>query len=446
MKAFVCVFLFCQISTFGQIPTAIFRNSPSSNTVLTDSVQNYIMLGPNFQFLPQIGKYYESFITSGDILVEWPKSNQVFQRNNFNQGWIYAKGFCTNLEIDSLKIIVKNLNSIVASKNILVGVDGSFETAINAPGGNYDVEILEFYTKGIFKNKGIRKIVSNVGIGEVLVAWGHSFMSGPGVFIPSQNPLARTVSGTFSESVNPFFQDLSQIPISFKTLSEGVGPFNGDCWFLGMLADTLINRLNVPVLVYSAAFGGSNIYMNKKNIDNQPFGFTWFWNGAFQNNRFPYRIIEAIFQRYVPKTGVRGMIVHHGINDVNPTNASPNIQTEANFKYELEYVLNNIRNNQAFFPDMPFFLSFERSNYPIVNNPIQAIINNDPYIFPGVDLRKPATEGPWRDEGYGCNGCGHFVGTYGLQKYLEFWKDVIPNSFFSTSPMKEAIIDNSLKF
>jgi hypothetical protein len=446
MKTLILVFL-CSVSVFGQIPNHKTRNSTTTGVTLLDSAQNYFFLGPNFQYVSQPGNYYESFITSGDIFVEWPKANQVFQRNNLNQGWIYVKGSCTNLNTDSIKVIVKNSLGIeVSSKNIFVDNAGVFEAAMSASGGNYTIEIVEFYTNMTPKSKGIRKVVNNVGVGEVLVAWGHSFMSGPGIFVPSQNPLARTVSATFSDSINPFFQDLNQIQITFKTLSQEVGPFNGDCWFLGSLADTLVNRLNVPVLIYSAAFGGSNVYMNKKNIDNQPFGFTWFWNGAFQDNRFPYRIIEAIFQRYVPKTGVRGMIVHHGINDVNPTNSSSSIQTEANFKYEYEYVLNNIRNNQASFSNMPLFLSFEGSNYSIVNNPIQTIVNNDPYIYEGVDLRNPSTIGPWRDNGYGCNGCGHFVGTAGLVKYLELWKNVIPTSFFSTSPLKEAVIDNALKY
>lgn len=67
--------------------------------------------------------------------MEWPKPYQVFQRNNSNLGWVYVKGACSNLQIDSLKISAVPVQSGQSKiKSIPVNSSGQFEGAIQLVG------------------------------------------------------------------------------------------------------------------------------------------------------------------------------------------------------------------------------------------------------------------------------------------------------------------------
>ncbi|MDP5139524.1 MAG: hypothetical protein NWP83_03530, partial [Spirosomaceae bacterium] len=239
---------------------------------------------------------------------------------------------------------------------------------------------------------------------------------------------------------NNFFQNIPLLPMEFKQMDENeVGPFAIKSWILSGLADTLVNRLQVPVLIYSAAFGGSNIYQNYKNIRNEPFGYTWFGNGIWQNNGFPFKTIEATFGRYVPVTGLRGIITAHGVNDNSTIYADP-----VNFASNFNFVINHIRTvsaNNA--PNLAFMLGMEDDQFNAINNQLVNIINNDPNIFMGIDLRDPATHGSWRDDSYGTDR-GHFINMLGLEKYLGLWANAIQNSFFTNTTPIVPVVNSAL--
>ncbi|MDP5120687.1 MAG: hypothetical protein NWQ46_03775, partial [Spirosomaceae bacterium] len=305
----------------------------------------------------------------------------------------------------------------------------------------------ELYTNGIFVNTNSARSASlaRVGIGEVLLMWGHSFMAGPGggTSISSNDQRSRTIPTVLANPDYPnnnFFQNIPELPLQFKPMDEGqVGPFGMESWFFSGLADTLINRLQVPVLIYSAAFGGSNIYQNYKNIRNEPFGYTWFGNGIWQNNGFPFKPIEATFGRYVPVTGLRGIITAHGVNDNSTLYADP-----VNFASNFNFVINHIRTvsaNNA--PNLAFMLGMEDDQFNAINNQLVNIINNDPNIFMGIDLRDPATHGSWRDDSYGTDR-GHFINMLGLEKYLGLWANAIQNSFFTNTTPIVPVVNSAL--
>ena len=442
MKSKIVLLAFLSLvlsQSYAQIPLYKSRSSLSNISSVRDSAQKSITLLPNFSWVPSSGITYQTVITEGDLTLDWPKKNQIFQRDNSNKGWVYVKGNCTNMSVDSVEIsasVVQGGQGKV--KNIPVDAYGFFEGAIQLDGGDYSIEVSEFYANSGPKLNAVKKVISRVGVGEVLMVWGHSFMEGDGISQPASDPRSRTIKNVFRfDPPNSYFQDLSLLPFSFEQINTDMGPFNSTSWIFGALADTLVNRLNVPVLIYSAAFGGSRVIQNKQNISNEPFNEPWF--GSFESYGFPFRAVQAVTQRFVPQTGIRGVIVHHGINDNTYSS-----QLQSNYEYVIDY----IRNTEVGFSNMPFFLAFEMSNFTAINSAIQNIVDNDVNIYPGIDLRQSFTIGPWRenDDGYCGYGCGHFRGTYGLQKYLEFWKDVIPNSFFSTSPFKEAVISGSLKY
>ena len=196
----------------------------------------------------------------------------------------------------------------------------------------------------------------------------------------------------------------------------------------------------MPVLLYSAAFGGSTVLQNKRNIDNQPFGYNWF--GGLDQFRLPYRPVEATFQRYVPHSGIRAVLCQHGVNDRDAPYGDP-----ANFYDDLRYVMTHTRNVQAQHPLLAYVICKEgnfmlETNTAVINTHLTNVLANTTNTHPGIDFGQASTVGPWRDQ----NGSGHFVGPVaGHQKYLELWKNAIGSSLFTASTPKMANVPNALK-
>lgn len=441
--------LFIATPLFAQVQQKVERyTEPTSQSHVRDSVTNFIQLNPGFGWTARPDTTYLGVAVKPSVNIEFPKEKQIIQRGNDNKAWLYVKGSCEP-NIDSLKITATSVAGGTNKSKNLKATNGIFEGAIQLTGGDYQFTATELYTNGVLINTNSARSASlaRVGIGEVLLMWGHSFMSGPGgTSISSNDQRSRTIPAVYQNPDYPnnnFFQNIPELPLQFKPMDEGqVGPFGEESWFFSGLADTLINRLQVPVLIYSSAFGGSNIYQNYKNIRNEPFGYTWFGDGIWQNNGFPFKTIEATFGRYVPVTGLRGVITAHGVND------RENDQNESNdFTNNFNYVINHIRtvsaNNS---PNLAFMLGLEDSNFNGINSQLVNVINSDPNIYMGIDLRSPATHGPWRDASYGPEMIdrGHFIGTQGLEKYLELWANAIQNSFFTNTTPIAPVVNTAL--
>lgn len=154
----------------------------------------------------------------------------------------------------------------------------TFSVEWSLPPGDYrwDFNVLNTASARTFR-------IDRAGIGEVFLAWGHSFMQGPGIGSAASDPRCRTVKTYYQDPAynNNYFQNIAGLPVTFETISSGdLGPFQGSSWIFGRLADSLVKKLQMPVLIYSVAFGGFNIYQNKQNILNQPFGYPWFGEGV----------------------------------------------------------------------------------------------------------------------------------------------------------------------
>jgi hypothetical protein len=424
------------VGVIAQVPQYIKRYSePAKEAHLRDSVVNSIVLNPGFQWIARPDITYLGVAVKPAINIEWPKERQVIQRANDNKAWLYVKGSC-DLDIDSVKITATSIiGGITKSKNFKAN-GGTFEGAIQLTGGEYQFTAKELYSNGAYVNviSARSSYLGRVGVGEVLLAWGHSFMTG-NIGTNSTDLRSRTIPAVYENPDYPnnnFFQNIPELPMEFKSMDEDeVGPFGLKSWILSGLADTLVNRLQVPVLIYSSAFGGSNIYQNYKNIRNEPFGYTWFGDGVWQNNGFPFKTVEATFGRYVPVTGLRGVITAHGVNDHTGENNEP-VDFTTNFNYVINHIRTVTANNAS---NLAFMLGMEDGNFSAINNQLVNIINNDPNIYMGIDLRDPATYGTWRDDSYGANR-GHFIGQQGLEKYLGLWANAIQNSFFTnTTPI-----------
>jgi hypothetical protein len=336
----VCSVVF-NVGIIAQVPQYIKRYSRSAKTAhLRDSVVNAIILNPGFQWIARSDTTYLGVAIKPAINIEWPKAGQIIQRANDNKAWLYVKGTCNPL-IDSVKITATAISGgATKSKNLKV-TNGIFEGAIQLIGGDYMLAATELYNNGsLVTTNAHLSSVSRVGVGEVLMAWGHSFMTGS-IGTNARDLRSRTIPTVRNNPdypSNSFFQNISELPVTFKHLDEGqVGPFAEESWIFSSLADTLVNRLQVPVLIYSAAFGGSNIYQNAKNIKGEPFGYTWFGDGVWQNNGFPFKSVKATFEQYVPVTGLRGVFAAHGVNDHVGNHNEP-VDFTSNFNHVIDHI------------------------------------------------------------------------------------------------------------
>ncbi|TAE42010.1 MAG: hypothetical protein EAZ70_13560 [Runella slithyformis] len=440
MKYFLQLLLLFSYCLHAQdvIPDTISRSSVLNPTSLKrDSAIRYIQLKPGFSVSATGAGSYQTVIIP--LYIEWPKPGQIIQRDNTNNAWLYVKGKCTDSSVGQIEAKAVPVQGGTTKTKVLNVVNGIYEGALQLIGGDYRIEVREI--KGVVAGNiiyGRLQSVERVGVGEVLLIWGHSFMGGDTYSEPANDPRVRTVV-TLRNPLIPNepsrLQDFSILPYKYQQIGLGdIGPFAGRSWMWAAFGDTLAQRLNVPILLYSAAFGGSAVWHNDKNIKNEPFGFDWF--GYLDQYRMPYRPVEATFERYTPVSGIRGILSGHGGNDRSPMFAPT-------FYNNFVNVINNTR-TLAQHPQLSYFISYESSNsieLQFINNEISNLLNNVPHTLQGIDLRPPSTDNPlWRKPD------GHFLdNTAGHHKYLEYWVNAVPNSFFTTSTPKMANVPEVLK-
>ncbi|RDB04658.1 hypothetical protein [Runella aurantiaca] len=428
--------------------TSISNNITRNSTLAlppskTDSAAKSISLSPGFSTAATGSSFYLGIIVGRQIEVDFPKPNQIIQRNNTNQAVLRISGTCDS-SAAAVEVNLIPIQGGTAQSDLFLATNGKYLDSLWITGGDYRLEvktILRYIpsSNGTTPIYGTSRTVERVGVGEVLLLWGHSFLAGdPSYDEPSSDPRVRTVEVLRNPSIpnEPGkLQDLDALPLVFQPIdTSNIGPFGVHSWMWGRFGDTLAKRLNVPILLYMTAYGGSNVWMNMKNIKRERFGFDWF--GGQDQYWMPYRPVEAAFYKYIPLTGLRAVLVEHGGNDVGP-DFLPTL-------YEnFVFVINHTRTVQANHPQLAFKLSKEGVNFlnqntTVVNDKIQQVLNTIPNTSLGIDLSEPSTQGPWRDNG----GTGHFRGKSGHDKYLELWKAVVPNSFFTTTTPKPATKPN----
>ena len=414
----VIVFFSSHRFLYSQNFRTLQRSSNPTSFPWKDIRTQFIELQPGVSI--NGGDRYEAEILpnwSGIDTVFSPISGHVFQRSNLPYTSIPIRGKIFGMA-DSVRVHVTNLET---QQNFVVSIEvqgstGLFSRDWALPPGDY---FWDFAISNVPNSRNFQ--IERAGIGEVFLVWGHSFIQGPGIGEAAQDPRSRTIKKYYDnpEYNNNYFQNIPALPVTFEQITaQDLGPFSGSSWIFGRLADSLVKKLKMPVLIYSAAFGGSNIYQNKQNITNQPFGYPWFGEGVLQLQGFPYRPITATFQRYIPLTGLRAIWVHHGLNDQNN---EVNGGNRLDFKSNFEFVIDHIRTNEAGGHPVPFFLAREDSQFEEINFQINQIISQKTQVWPGLDLRDEQWVGTWRDDQPGGEGRGHVIGTEGLNQYFRGW-------------------------
>ncbi|WP_266366011.1 sialate O-acetylesterase [Tellurirhabdus rosea] len=199
---------------------------------------------------------------------------------------------------------------------------GQFSGGVTASGGWYNLELRAVSSNGTPLGT---TLVERIGVGEVFLVAGHSVAQG------DENP----IEAASDDRVNHIQQPLSQIYEStadpqyltnppYAQLGEGarIGPFGHSAHFWGAFGQHLAQRLNVPVLIFNAAFGGTSLEHWAKSSQGQ-----WFEHGFVRwDIRMPYINVKNTLTKYIRDIGVRGILSDQGQNDHANTNVDEVLQ------------------------------------------------------------------------------------------------------------------------
>ncbi len=335
--------------------------------------------------------------------VTYPVNRMVIQRSNANQATVQIAGsYAQVLDAVEARLVARvagqgtttNWATLQASP-----ANGQFNGTLVGQGGWYRVEV-----RGLRNGQVVAAdSVPRFGIGEVFAIMGHSNAQGSSCIINGEDK-CMTREGAVDDRVTvvglitgtpEFYQyeltaNTSILPgLAFTQLTtfSGLSPFAKTAWNWGRMGDVLAQRTNVPVLLYNAGFGGSNMEYKYKAAYDIPFehGFIRY------DIRMPFVNTRNLMNLYVPSTGIRAMLVLHGEND--RANSSDLIKTH--YYGVIDKVKNEFNK-----PDLAWIIAlsstvngpFENvrsAQYDVAHNP-----NYKTYQGPDLDVLLPGDDRP----------------------------------------------------
>ena len=335
-----------------------------------------------------------------------PYNRCVYQRNHSGIASIPVSG-TVPAGINNVTATFTPVNGgNITTQTLPVDKDGNFGGTVSVPGGWYSLAV---------SAGSMVALVNRVGSGEVFVCFGHSFIQGG-------HDLTHQLPST-DERVITLSDDLTSRNFQFEQLTTKVGPFSVHPDWMGQFGDKMVRRLGVPVLMYGAAYGGSNIKQNYEVINALPR--TGLPPGTSDPaSRQPFLPMETVMTYYVPKTGVRAVLCEHGYNDRG---------TDRNtFASMFRNVFDYIRRTWSK-PELAVVLVQEElQNPPAIADPetaqgIKLLIDSYPYTWKGPDFNNPI----WQTPGFHANN-DHLAGG-GIDEFANEWASALSDYFFQQS-------------
>lgn len=412
------------------------------------------------------------FKSQGQISLAFPVPRAVIQRNNANQANLNIAGRIKQ-SVDKIEARLvprseqSRLDTILATswQTVQLNPVNFFSGTIAVKGGWYDLQMRATKGGAIIIDT---LIVQRVGVGEVFAYVGHSNAQG-GAYgqtgpdatddrvssiavgrEPSCNGPYPFQPATSSDSLwCKYLQtgDAQYLPVlAFSKVSRagGIAPFCPNPWFWSIVGDSLSHKLNVPIMFYGTAFGGTK----SEHWFKASQGILFDHGFVKSIIRMPYINLKNVLQLYVPLTGIRGILCLHGVNERNDAQSEIQIwmqgyiaQSRVDGKIpNLAWVVatDSYLLDHGQYPQ-PFPLKFEARN-------AQAFIQSLPNNFQGPDLDmitdnnagNPISERP----------DGLHFGNQGLVSAANLWVNSInQNSFLKVSSPKlsQSFIVNSLQ-
>ncbi len=282
-----------------------------------------------------IGSFLCTWQAKAQLKITFPVSRLVVQRNNNNQATVQIAGsYSQPLESIEARVVAR-----VAGQGTSTAwaplqsnpTNGQFSGSLTVQGGWYQVEVRGLSGGGVV----VSDVVDRFGVGEVFAIMGHSNAQGSSCIVggtdkcPTTNGPSddRVIVVSLDQNSSDFqtylnTADTRYLPgLAFSKLltNSGMSPFASISWLWGPMGDALVQRINVPVLMYNAGFGGTTMQQTYWAAYNIPFQHSF----VRYDLRMPYANTRNLMNLYVPTTGLRAILVQHGENDrTNPADST----------------------------------------------------------------------------------------------------------------------------
>ncbi|UBM57444.1 sialate O-acetylesterase [Marinilongibacter aquaticus] len=332
---------------------------------------------------------FSFFNASSQISLSFPVERQVFQRNNTNEAYIQIAGNFT-VEYDSITAKVEPVapgQGTATAWQTIDYLDGKpyFYGKLLASGGWYTLNV-RAHKNGAVVGTASR---AKVGVGEVFVIAGQSNASGITDYVEGSIPygigletsedrsnIMHWSNGTNEQSKLPFgFSQMSAASVASDTVF--IGPFQTAPWCWGKVSEQLVDSLNVPVLFYGAAFGGTKVQWWKESANGEHLTNPSFF--IHEELQHPYGALRSVMQYYLSLTGIRAVLWHQG-------EADQGIYAST-YKDYLQQVIARTRleSDEADLVWMVARASWAQgSSYSVIDGQNQTI-NADVNVFPGPE-------------------------------------------------------------
>lgn len=349
----------------------------------------------------------------GQIVVTFPPARMVYQRNQAGDTKVYVTGTYIQA-VDKIEARLTTRNgepgSQVGWTEIASPSGNVFSGFLTATGGRYNLEV-----RGIKNNVQVENTVSveKVGVGEVFLIVGHSnAAAAESEMVGANSDLVNSIDAMADMNLRNQYlnsgnaDDLPPLQPTPLCQTCGIAPMGEYPWFWSRLGDLLVNSLQVPVLFYGAAFGGSNMGSFYKSAYNLPFdhGFIKY------SIRMPYTNIRNAMNKYVPRTGIRAVLSGHGVNDLDTTRAG--------FVFRSEMVMAKSR-EEANYPKLAWMIATSCYNDGVKAEITAAqndLIDPSKYNFRGADLNQIDNSGRYDKLHFNADG---------QARAAELWRDAI---------------------
>ncbi len=353
------------------------------------------------------------------IIISMPVSRIVYQRDNKNKAIIQIRGEiddnATSIEA-RLVARKKGEGTNTKWKNIATSISpGDFSGLFTGEAGWYNLEVRAKKGKKITATT----VIERVGIGEVFVVAGHSVAQGGEINIEgASDDRVNTVSpheksAVFQKYLETGDPQYLPDPV-FVQAATGIAqaPFGHDNYFWSKFGELLAQKENVPVLIYNAAFGGTNLEHWAKAAKGIQFE-----HGFVKSKiRMPYINLLNTFKKYIPLTGLRAILADHGQNDAGEKDAKIILK---NYKIFIKQAREDLN-----YPELALVVNRQTpKDAPAVRIAQEKMILES-YCFPGPDYDKLLPED---------HVDGIHLNESGEEKAAVMWADALTQKFFKTS-------------
>ena len=375
------------------------------------------------------------------LVVTFPTSRAVFQRDNSNQTTLYVGGYFDGcLDRIEARVVPRQAGQGTATAWTVIQTSpegGQFHGSLMVTGGWYQLDV-----RGVLNgNQVALNSVDRVGVGEVFLVAGQSNVTGGDGLPNGPSATDDRVNSVNFQNLNPNnntvppYSDV-QLPCpEFVHLDDFVktAPFGNYAWCWGIFGDLVAQRLNVPVLVFNAGWSGTSLYNWVETID--PNNTTV---GVFGNpypRGLPFGHLRLALNNYIAQQGYRAVLWQQGEND----NFTEN--TRGNYRNGLRAIINAGRTLSGK-PNLAWLVArtsrmtkdgVSRIWQPVIDaqNDVIGVNGNDPnYLLPKV-FPGPETdllEGPALRTSDNI----HFTGN-GLTILAQAWDASLGSAFFANS-------------